>query len=159
MDDNTSDTISAEDLIRLKNKLNQDIPYGGGLNAKQVRDLEGLTKEQYAEVNRQLSEIKKSWWFFPTYFLIVGFLIGLICIFYFDKIIVQIIAAIAMIYCAEQLTYRSGLKYGYVRGYESGYEAGVHKILKISQDDLEEMRKRAVEMEIDEMIIKKMDER
>ena len=79
--------------------------------------------------------------------------------FYFDKIIVQVIAAVLMMYCAEQLIYRSGLKYGYVRGYESGHEAGVHKALGISQDDLEEMRKRAVEMEIDEMIIKKMDEK
>jgi hypothetical protein len=55
-------------------------------------------------------------------------------------------------------TYQLGVKYGYARGYESGHEVGVNKALRISQDDLEEMQKRRVEMENDENLIKKMDE-
>jgi len=47
----------------------------------------------------------------------------------------------------------------YVRGYQSGHEGGVHKALGITGEDASDIRERAVEMEMDEMLIKKMDAR
>lgn len=159
MNDELSDKISVKDAMRLKNELNQKITYGGGLNAKQIRDMEGLTQEQSAEVSRQLSEIRKSWWLFPDYVWITGLLVGVSAFFYFHQLIVQIFALAAVLYCTAQLAYRSGLLYGYVRGYESGHEEGVHKSLGITPADAEDIRDRAVEMEMDERLIQKMDER
>jgi len=159
MNDKASDKISVEDAVRLKHQLNQEITYGGGLNARKIREMEGLSQEQYAEVNKQLSEIKKSWWFFPDYFWIIGLLIGGFCIFYFDKMIVRVIALVVILYCIGSLAYRSGVLYGYVRGYESGHEEGVHRALGITPDDARDIHDRAIEMEMDEMLIKKMDER
>jgi hypothetical protein len=158
MCDETSGKMSIEDAIRLKHELNQSITYRG-YNAKQVQEMENLTKEQYAEVNRQLSEIKKSWWFFPDYVWVIGIVAAGFCTLYFSHWIIHIAGLMAMIYCVAQLGYRAGVSYGYVRGYESGHEEGVHKALGIAGDDASDISERAVEMEMDEMLIKKMDER
>ena len=72
--------------------------------------LEDLKKEQYKELNRQLTEINKSWWLFPNYFWIIGLLIGGICIFYFDQIIIQGLAIVVIMYCVAQIYYRLGVK-------------------------------------------------
>ncbi|MDA8106572.1 MAG: hypothetical protein M0Z71_14495 [Nitrospiraceae bacterium] len=69
MDDNESSKMTVEEAIRLKNLLNKDITYDrSGLNAKQIQEMEGLTKEQYTAVGQSLSFIKKNWWFFPDAF-------------------------------------------------------------------------------------------
>ncbi|MBI5191490.1 MAG: hypothetical protein HZA22_12590 [Nitrospirae bacterium] len=51
------------------------------------------------------------------------------------------------------------MKEGYWCGYESGHKDGIQKALEIPDEDLSDMSERATEMEIDEMIIKGMDER
>ena len=158
MSDETSGKISIEDAIRLKHKLNQAITYRG-YNAKEVHDMENLTKEQYSEVGRQLSEIKKSWWFFPDYVWVIGIIMGGFCSLYFPQYFLRIVGLVALIYCTAQLAYRSGVSYGYVRGYESGHEEGIHKALGVPSEEAADLRQRATEMEMDEMLIKKMDER
>lgn len=129
------------------NKTDPQIPHIK-LNVKEIRELEGLTKEQYAEVKQQLSEIKKDWWFFPDYFWVAGFTIGIFCIFYFSQWIMQIIALIVITYCIAQLGYRSGVLYGYVRGYESGHEEGIHKALGITHEDALDIHDLAIELDV-----------
>jgi len=158
MSDETSGKISIEDAIRLKHDLNQNITHGG-YSAKQIREMESLTKEQYAEVNRQLAEIKKTWWFFPNYFWAIGILCAGFCILYFSQLLVQVIGLVILLYCTAQFGYRSGVLYGYVRGYEGGHEEGVHKSLGITAEGATDIHDRAIEMEMDEKLIKRMDER
>lgn len=158
MADESSGKITVEEAIRLKHDLNQAITYRGH-NAKEISDMENLTKEQYSEVNRQLSEIKKSWWFFPDYVWVIGIIIAGFCFFYFYHIAVRIAAVFVVAYCVSQLAYRAGVLYGYVRGYESGHEEGIHKALGVPAEEAAELSERAIEMEMDEMLIRKMDER
>lgn len=158
MNDKKSDELSIEDAIGLINNLNQQITIGG-FNAKEISELKNLTKEQYAEVGRQLAGIKKEWWLFPDYIWIIGLIGGFLSILYFQQWIVQIVGLILVLYCTAQLGYRSGVQYGYVRGYESGHEEGVHKALGITPKEAIDMHDRAVEMKMDEMLIKKMDQR
>ena len=126
--------IKVEDAIRLKHSLNKTITYRGH-NTKEIRDMENLTKEQYSEVSRQLSEIKKSWWFFPDYVSIILVVVSGLCFFYFYQSFVRVAAMFVIAYCVSQLAYRAGVLYGYVRGYESGYEEGIHKALGVGADE------------------------
>ena len=57
------------------------------------------------------------------------------------------------------LAYRAGVNYGFVRGYEDGHTMGVRKAFGISRDDASDMHERAIEMEMDEMLIKGLDKR
>jgi hypothetical protein len=66
---------------------------------------------------------------------------------------------VVLAYCIVQLAYRSGILYGYVRGYQSGHEEGVHKALGLQSEEAIELNQRAVEMEVDEHLVKKMNER
>ena len=158
MTDETSGKITIDEAIRLKHNLNQTITHGG-YNAKEIHDMEALTKEQYLEVNRQLSEIKKSWWFFPGYVWVIGIILAVFCSLYFSQISIRIAGVVVLAYCIAQLGYRSGLLYGYFRGYESGHEEGIHKALGVSAEEAAELSQRATEMEMDERLIKKMAER
>jgi hypothetical protein len=158
MADETSGKITVEEAIRLKHDLNQGITYGG-YNAKEISDMENLTKEQYSEINRQLSEMRKSWWFFPDYVWVIGIIVSGVCFFYFYQSFVRIAAVVVLAYCIGQLAYRSGVLYGYVRGYESGHEEGIHKALGVPTEEAAELGQRAIEMEMDENLIKKMDKR
>jgi hypothetical protein len=158
MSEDNSDKMSIKDAIRLKHELHQDIRYSG-YNAKEIQEMENLTKDQYADLKRQLSEIEKSWWFFPDYVWFTGIVVAGFCIWYFPLRIVHLACLIVIGYCIANLAYRAGVSYGYERGYEGGHEEGVHKALGISDDDAHEISEIATEMEIDENIIKKMDER
>jgi hypothetical protein len=158
MADETSGKITVEEAIRLKHDLDQVITYRK-YNAKEISEIENLTKEQHSEVNRQLSEIRKSWWFFPDYVWVMGIIVSGFCFLYFYRNYVRIAAVVVLAYCIGQLAYRSGVLYGYVRGYESGHEEGVHKALGVSAEEAAELSQRAIEMEMDEKLIRKMDER
>jgi hypothetical protein len=152
-----STKIGIKDAIRLKHTLNETITYGG-LNARQVDEIVNLTPDQRAELNRQLSEIRKTWFFPPDYAWYAGILISGCCWLFFRRPIISEIALLFAIYCTGQLCYRAGVQYGYIRGYESGHEGGIHKVLGITSEDAKDIRERAVEMEMDEMVLNKWDE-
>jgi len=147
-----SSKFSIKNAIKLKHMLNQRITYGR-LNARQVEQMVDLTPDQYAEINRQLSVIRKSWYFFPDYVWYVGILVSFCCWVFFKRPIVNEIALLAALYCTGQLCYRAGVQYGYIRGYESGHEGGVHKALGITSEDAKEIHESAIEMKMDEMLI------
>lgn len=157
MSDGGSGKISIEDAIKLKHSLDKSITYGG-YNAKEIKEMRDLTKEQYSEVNRQLSEIRKNWWCLPDYVWIIGIIASVVCLFYFQWVFIHMACVVVLAYCVAQLGYRSGVLYGYVRGYESGHVEGVHKSLGISHG-IADIGQRAIDMELDEMLIKGFDER
>jgi len=134
MTDETSEKITMKEAIRRKHNINKVLLYGG-YNVKEISDMEDLTEEQYSEVNRQLSQIRKHWWLFPDYFWVIGIALSSLCFFYFHQNYVRISAIVVVSYCTSQLAYRAGLLYGYVRGYKSGHEEGIHKALGISDDE------------------------
>lgn len=134
MSDETSDKMRIADAIKL--------------SIEQVEEMEKLTEEQYSEVYRQLSEMKKSWWLFPNYVWVAGIIAAGFCILYFTYWIIHVVGIMVMIYCVAQLCYRAGVSYGYVRGYHGGHEEGVHKALhNILGDDASEIFDRAFEDE------------
>jgi hypothetical protein len=51
------------------------------------------------------------------------------------------------------------VNYGFVRGYEDWHTMGVRKAMGVTPEDAEDSRKRAVEMEMDDMLVKGLDER
>ena len=52
-----------------------------------------------------------------------------------------------------------GVYYGFTRGYQEGQEQGVHRVLGISPEEAHDIGERATEMEMDDGLIKKLDER
>ena len=158
-DEKPSDEISIKDAFRLKREINKQIMYSG-LNAKQIEELKDLTKEQYKEVHRHLSEIKKSWWIFPDYFYLILMILSALCIIGFSKNYPIIgIAFGVMVLGIYKLSYRSGLLEGYILGYEAGHEGGVLKVLGISSKEAKDIHERSIEMQMDERIIGNFDKK
>ena len=116
MSDDNLDKISIEDAIKLKHELDQQNIRSGGYSAKQIEEMGKLTKEQYAELNRQLIEMEKSWWFFPDYVWFIGIVAVSLCMWYFSYWVVHLAGIIVIIYCVANLAYRAGVSYGYERG-------------------------------------------
>ena len=152
------DKITLQDAVRLKHELNKSIKYAG-YNAGEIRELERLNEEQRARLGVELANIKKVWWFFPDWVLVVGSVAAFGSLFHFDSLPVRIVSALAAIFCTTQVAYRLGVYYGFARGYQEGQEQGVHRILGISPDEAQDVDERATEMEMDERLVKNLDER
>ena len=130
MSDEKPDGIGIADVIKL--------------SIDQVEEMKKLTDEQYSEVYRQVSEMKKHWWLLPDYFWFVGIIAALFCVLYFTNWIIHMTGLVVMIYCVLQLGYRAGVSSGYVRGYQEGHEEGVHKaVSNILGDDAGDVFNRA----------------
>jgi hypothetical protein len=57
MSDESKDTMTVAEAIRLKHQLGQNITWGNsGLNALQVQELTKLTPEDYAQIPKQYKE-------------------------------------------------------------------------------------------------------
>jgi hypothetical protein len=57
------------------------------------------------------------------------------------------------------LAKRDGHAAGYIDGYEAGHIEAIHKTLGIRPEEAAEMRDFATQMEIDDMVVQKMNER
>ena len=150
--------ISVQDAVRLKHELNKSIKYSG-YNAGEIKELGRLNEEQRTRLGAELANIKKVWWVFPDWVLMVGFIVAIGSLFYFDSLSARILSALASIYCATQVAYRLGVYYGFARGYQEGQEQGVHRVLGISPGEVNEIDEKATEMEMDDRLIKRLDER
>jgi hypothetical protein len=124
-----------------------------------MKELGRLNEEQRTRLSAELANIKKIWWVFPDWLMVVGFLVAAGSFFYFDGLPARILSALASIYCATQVAYRLGVYYGFARGYQEGQEQGVHRVLGISPEEAHEIGERATEMEMDDSLVKKLDER
>jgi hypothetical protein len=153
-----SDRITVQDAVRLKHEINKSIKYGG-YNAREIRELERLNDQQRSRLSAELANIKKVWWFFSDWVMVVGAMAAFGSLFYFDGLTARIFCALVAIYCATQVAYRLGVYYGFARGYQEGQEQGVHRVLGISPDEAQDIHERATEMEMDERLVKKLDER
>jgi hypothetical protein len=58
-----------------------------------------------------------------------------------------------------QLAKRDGHAEGYVDGYEAGHDEAIYKALSIKPEEVSEMREFAIQMQIDDMVVGKMNER
>lgn len=148
--------ISIQDAIRLKHAINKKITHRG-LDAQQIREMEELSADQYDAIKTGLTYIKKSWWFLPDKLLWILALVSAFIFFYFQDTIYQKMSIGLAIYCIGQLCYREGVYYGFTRGYEDGHVTAVHKALGLTPEDQANLHERAVEMQMDEMLIKRMD--
>jgi len=157
MTDDQVEKLTVEEAIRLKHDLNQQITYGPGLDARQVRDMETLTPDQQAELNRQIAAIPRSWWAIPNYIWAVAAVVSFASLLYFRQWISQAGALLVLIYSVGHLSYRSGLLSGFAEGYGSGQVAGIRKAFGITPQESEDIRDRAIEMEIDEKTIRHLD--
>ncbi|MEO8142860.1 MAG: hypothetical protein ABI654_01485 [Betaproteobacteria bacterium] len=153
-----SDKITVQDAVRLNHEVNKSIKYGS-YNATEIRELERLNEQQRAKLGSELANIKKVWWVFPDWVMVVAAIAATGSLFYFDSLSARIFSALASIYCATQVAYRLGVYYGFARGYQEGQEQGVHRALGISPDEAHEIGEKATEMEMDDRLIKKLDER
>ncbi|MDP1545347.1 MAG: hypothetical protein Q8L87_04935 [Anaerolineales bacterium] len=150
--------ITVQDAVRLKHEINESIKYGG-YNAREIEELGRLSEEQRTRLGAELANIKKVWWFLPDWVMVIGSIAAISSLFYFDSLTARVVSAFAAICCATQVTYRLGVYFGFARGYQEGQEQGVHRVLGISPDEAQDIDERATEMEMDEGLIKKFNER
>jgi hypothetical protein len=117
-----------------------------------------LNEEQRTSLGAELANIKKVWWFCPDWVMVIESIAAIGTLFYFDGLTARVAPALAAIYCATQVAYRLGVYYGFARGYQEGREQGVHRVLGISPDEAQDINERAIEMEMDEGLTRKLDE-
>ena len=107
-----SNKISVQDAVRLKHEVNKSIKYGG-CNAKEIEEFRRLNEEQRARLGAELTNIKKVWWAFPDWVMLVGFLVAVGSFLYFESLSARIFSALISVYCATQVAYRLGVYYGF----------------------------------------------
>ena len=157
-----SDTegIGVNELFRLKHQANQTVNYGQStLNAQQVKKLANLDNGQTEQLRESLKMIRKEWWLIPDWIWVCGILvaISLVCISLKPPYLIS--AFIIFGYCLGQVAFRAGHQEGFVRGFEDGNTSGVYKALGITDEESQDLDERSIEMQIDEAVVKKMDER
>ena len=91
--------------------------------------------------------------------MVVGCLAALGFLLYFESLSARLACVFTLIYCTSQVAFRMGLYNGFVRGFQQGKEAGVYRALGISPEDASEISEKATEMELDGILIEKLDER
>ena len=153
-----SEKMSVQDAVRLKHEVNKAIEYGGH-NAREVKELGRLNEEQRARLGAELTNIRKVWWVFPDWLMVAGFFVSVGSFVYFESFSARILSSLVSTYCATQVAYRLGVYYGFARGYQDGHERGVHRVLKLSPEEERDIDERAIEMEMEERLIKTLDER
>lgn len=160
MSDETKDpnTMTVTEAIRLKHQLGQNITWGNsGLNALQIEDLTRLSAEDFARIRNDYKE-NRTVVVFPTYILF-AMMVGCAIAYYFitygwAKVAVVILGVM----CFTTIMKREGHAEGYVEGYEIGHDEGIHKVLGIKPEELNEMREFATDMKRDNMLVEKMNE-
>jgi hypothetical protein len=156
---NKGPSISIPEAIRLKHELGKSITWGNSnLNALEVEQLSRLDANDYAQIRKEYADWQKHLNVFNIYAalaLLLGSLVALYLVTGWLRIVFEVIAALS----GYVIIKREGHADGYVSGYEVGFEAGIHKTLGIKNEEIPDMTKMATDMEIDEMLVKKMDER
>ena len=153
-----NDSMSVQDAIRLKHSLGQSTTWGtSNLNALQVEDLTKLTAEDYARVRKDYRKWNVN---VVSTVMLVLITFGSVggCI-YLPFWWLKVIAMSVGISCFYMLAKRDGHAEGYIDGYDAGHEAGIHKTLGIKPEEFAEMHEFATDMKIDDMLVRRMDER
>jgi hypothetical protein len=148
--------MSVEDLVRLKQQLNQSITYGNSnLNARQVTELQSMDAAQWAKVRRDYAEWIKRMRVNALVPIAIA-LMGAAMWLYFRNWI-GLIGLICAIYALGELFKREGHREGYIDGYDAGFEGGFNRALGISDKEALEIHEKATEMKIDDMNVAAFD--
>ncbi|MGP8251304.1 MAG: hypothetical protein ACLQHF_04670 [Terracidiphilus sp.] len=150
--------MTVVEAYRLKHQLGQSIAWGNSnLNALQIKELTKLTADDYARIRADYRE-----WRVNVGLTITLVVLALGCVvanIYFTTTWVKIVAMVLGISFFYQLAKRDGHAEGYVDGYEAGHDEAIYKTLGIKPEEVAEMRKFAIDMEIDDMVVGRMNER
>ncbi len=160
MSDETKDpnTMTVAEAYRLKHQLGQSITWGNsGLNALQIQELTKLTRGDYARIRADYR--KWNVHMGSTIALVILTLACVVTNIYFSNTWIKIVAMGLGIGFFYRLSKRDGHAEGYIEGYEAGHDAAIYKALDIKPEDLSEMQEFATQMQIDEMVVGRMNER
>lgn len=160
-EDENQNKVSAVDLIQLKHALNQSITYKG-LNARDIMELKEISYDGWQQVKGKYSIWEKETWLLrDNFFLCVG-LFGIVLMSqrWIDILAhgwIRIMAGSISIYSFFHLGSRTGRREGFLTGYYDGHDAGINKALGLTDSDAKEIRDRAIEMEMDEGLLTRID--
>ena len=84
-------------------------------------------EKDLAQLRDELINIKKNWWVFPDWLMVLGLVVALCSLFFFVPFAAGLVGMLASIYCATQVAYRRGVYFGFARGFEQGHEEGVRR--------------------------------
>jgi len=145
--------MTVEDLVRLKQQVNQSITYGNSnLNARQVTDLQKIDAAQWAKIRQDYAKWNKRSPLVPIAIALMGAAMWL----YFKNWI-GVIGVICAIYALGELFRREGHREGYVNGYDAGFEGGFNRALGISDKEAIEIGEKDTEMKVDDMNVAAFD--
>ncbi len=153
MAEEINDQVTATEKAVLLNENNEN----GGLNAKQIIDIENIKLKEWESIRNQYEKWLNKYTLikipFVKFLLILSILTsGYI---FFNKIPQNyyqhftIFAILIIIYCVHRLSKRQGELEGYYDGYSNGLSEGIKRVLNISEEDYIKLHKRAIDMKID----------
>jgi hypothetical protein len=149
--------IRVDDAIRLKHEINKSITYQG-FNAKEVEELANMTSEDYRKIRLKYAGQLKEWTIIPDFVWYALSIVGILLIFWNAVWYLKLVGLVCVGYSALQIGSRVGNPAGFIIGYEWGLSDGVYKALGIDDKEAADIHDRSIEMEMDEKLIKRMDE-
>jgi len=116
-----------------------------------------LTADDYARIRADYRKwrVNVGW----TIALVILTLACAATYLYFSNTWVKIVAMGLAVGFFYRLSRRDGHAEGYIEGYEAGHDAAIYKAVGIKSEEVAEMREFATQMERDDMVVGKMNER
>ena len=145
------------DAIRLKHRINTERITYHGLNAKDVSELASMPTEDYRKILMAYAKRHKEWTIIPNFVWYALSIVGVVLVFSSGAWYLKLLGLIFTAYSGLQIGSRIGNYDGFTIGYEWGLTDGVHKTLGIDNKEAADIRERAVEIEMDERLLKKLD--
>lgn len=154
--------VSAKEAYRLKHEINKTITYGPGLNAQEVAGLQQLDAKQWKTVSREYDNwARQGRWFNTVVLRVVGVVGGVGFVSYFQPKgwvgWAVWVGGAAALFCLVVLVEREQHREGYMDGYDAGFSDGINKAFGIDEKEAKDIHDRAIEMEIDEGVLKAFD--
>jgi hypothetical protein len=124
-----------------------------------VEEMARMTSEDYRKIRLKYAEQLKEWTIIPNFIWYALSVVGIFLISWYPTWYLKLLGLVCVGYSALQIGSRIGNPAGFIIGYEWGLSDGAYKALGIDDKEATEIHDRSTEMKIDEMVIKKMDER
>lgn len=148
--------ISAQDAIRLKHSINENIRYGG-FNAREIWEKREVSDDWSKTSEKWCEEGIKAWGYHvrPESYAVP---LGLVLAGYWlpqSRAYLAVAFVVVVMWIARKAGMAAGFKKGFAQGFGGGFGAGVESILGISAAESPDVRERATEMLKDAMLIAK----
>lgn len=158
MDDQPPSQVSVSDLLRLKHHYNSKVTYGRfGLNAQEVGTLLKSDYSKWPERWKTYTKNRREAVGILSRPLVLGAAMVTAVVLYWLEGWFRTggvaLFAIAMYSGIKEVGHREG----YFDGFEEGREETLMEVTGITAEDISDVMKRATEMEIDEMVIGRLD--